>query len=258
MNREDAFFSNPKGLGISRKTVYDQQGYIWKVRENILSQKKTSGDMVFDGYEQYDEFVKIIQFTPLQLMYQALDTMHYMDVSTFSIEKGDISHRDSFLTCKVTFEGVTPWYLSKKVVRKESAGNGKRYPYTYPYTYIDFSSGEAQLENGSGMEAYGKLTLYGPLENPTWKLLNGETELMAGRVIADISAESCLVVDANPETYEIAEYDLLGRRVRDLYGESDFDTERFIVIPPGATKLKVSHAGASGIKFCVEVMELVG
>ena len=56
MNREDAFFSKPKGLGIARKAAYTQIGYSFMEKENVLSQKKPYGNMVFDGYEQYDEF----------------------------------------------------------------------------------------------------------------------------------------------------------------------------------------------------------
>lgn len=258
MNREDAFLSNLKGFGISRKTTYDQQGYIWKNRENILSQKKPGGDMIFDGYEQYDEFLQIIQFTPLNLMYQPLDTMYYMDVNTFTIDKSEISHKDGFLTCKVTFEGITPWYLAKKITRKGSMGQGKKYPYTYPYTYTDYSSGEVKLENNSGIEAYGKLTMHGPLKNPTWRLVSGEKIILDGKILAEIGKGYMLVVNANPEKYEIAEYDSLQQKVRDLYEMSDFNTERFLTIPPGRASLKVNHAGISEIKFYVEVMEFVG
>ncbi len=77
MNREDAFFSAPKGLGIARKTTYVQVGYSWMEKETSLSQKKPYGNMVFDGYKQYDEFLQIIQYTPLVLMYQPIDTMYY-------------------------------------------------------------------------------------------------------------------------------------------------------------------------------------
>ena len=258
MNRDDAFFSKPKGLGIARKAAYTQIGYSFMEKENVLSQKKPYGNMVFDGYEQYEEFCRILQFTPLVLMYQPLDTMYYMDVNTFTIEKGDISEKDTFLTCKVTFEGTTPWYAEKKAVRKESALDGKKYEYAYPYLYTDYASGEAELVNDSGMEAYCRLKLYGPLDTPYWRLVQNGVTVSEGKVLGKIENGSCLVVDSNPGSLEIAEYDLLERFVKDRYEDSDFDTRRFIYLPPGSSRLKISHAGTANVKFLVEVMEFAG
>lgn len=258
MNREDAFFSSPKGLGISRKTTYEQVGFIWKEKENILSQKKPYGNMVFDGYEQYDEFLKIIQYTPLVLMYQPLDTTYFMDVNTFTIEKSDISHKDAFLTCKVVFEGTTPWYESKKISKKEMDTVGKKYSYSYPYVYVDSQSGEVELINNSGIEAYCRLKLYGPLKNPSWKLTQGDTTVVEGKVLSEIGAESCMIVNSDPQKLEIAEYDLFERRIKDIYERSDFSTGRFIYLPCGTSKLKVSHEGYGEINFLIEVMVFAG
>ena len=263
MNREDAFFSNPKGLGISRKSTYDRAGYFWMERESVLSQKKPSGNMVFDGYEQYDEFLKIIRHTPVTLIYQPLDTMYFMDVNTFTIDKGDISHRDCFLTCKVTFDGSSPWYTTKKVMRQETGQSAKIYSYQYPYSYMDYSVGEADLVNESGMDAYCKLVIYGPLKAPFWRLYQDNAVVSDGAMFSEISADSCLVVDANPQKYEIAEYSLAeygiaGEKIRDRYEESDFDTGRFLYLPQGKTKLRISHAGSAKVRFCVEVTEFAG
>lgn len=259
MNREDAFFSNPKGLGISRKSSYERAGYLWAAKEDYMSQKKPQGDMVFDGYEQYDEFMRIAQYTPLTLMYQPLDTMYYMDVDSFTIDKGEISYRDTFLTCKVVFNGTSPWYLENVFARRETAeDNGKRYGYTYPYTYAGGAAGETVLQNNSGMDAYCRLVIYGPVLNPAWKVTRSGALVAEGRVLAEIGKDFCLVVDADPKNLEIAKCDLLGEKVADLYEKSDFDTDRFIYLPPGEVKLKVEHAGPDDIKFYAEVREFAG
>lgn len=258
MNREDAFFSNPKGLGISRKSSYERIGYMWTAKEDYMSQKKPQGDMVFDGYEQYDEFLKIVQHTPLTLMYQPLITMYYMDVDSFTIEKGEISYKDAFLTCKVTFNGISPWYMKAVFKRKESTDGGKIYAYAYPYTYRDNVIGEATLQNNSGMEAYCRIVIYGPVDNPAWKITRGEHTVVEGKILTEIGKDSCLVVDSNPNKLEIAEYDLLGNCVADLYEKSDFDTGRFVYLPIGESKIKVSHAGGTDIRFYVEVREFAG
>ena len=258
MNREDAFFSSPKGLGISRKVTYQQLGYSWAEKQNILSQKKPYGNMVFDGYEQYDEFLDIIQHTPLVLMYQPLDTTYYLDVNTFTLDKSEISYKDTFLTCKVTFEGKTPWYVTRTVNRGENEAEGKVYNYRYPYTYKDSATGEAVLNNGSSLEAYCRLVFYGPIINPAWQLSQAGKQVAAGRMLSELSADTCLVINSDPLSYEIAEYDMLGQKIKDRYEESDFNTQRFIMLPPGNSTLRVSHEGASKIRFYVEVTEFAG
>lgn len=258
MNREDAFFSDPKGLGISRKTTYEQTGFSWIEKENILSQKKPYGNMVFDGYEQYDEFVNIVQYTPLILMYQPLDTMYYMDVNTFTIDKSEISSKDTFLTCKVVFEGVTPWYKVKEVSKKKSDNLGKKYRYEYPYTYVDSQSGEAELFNGSGMEAYCRLKVFGPVKNPFWKVTQNDKTITDGKILAEIDRESCIIVNSDPRKLEISKCDLYENVQEDLYEKSDFSTTRFIYVPCGKSRIKIGHEGSGEIAFWVEVMELVG
>lgn len=258
MNREDAFFSDPKGLGISRKTTYEQVGYSWLEKENILSQKKPYGNMIFDGYEQYDEFINIVQYTPLILMYQPLDTMYYMDVNTFTIDKSEISNEDTFLTCKVTFEGSSPWYKKRTISRNVIDSAGKNYSYAYPYTYSDLQSGKAELKNESGIEAYCRLKLYGPLTNPSWKLSQNNVLISEGKVIATIGSGSCLIVDSDPTKMEISEYDLLETFVSSLYEKSDFSTNRFIYVPVGKSTLKITHEGPGEVRYAAEVIEFVG
>lgn len=258
MNREDAFFSDPKGLGISRKTTYEQTGFSWVEKENVLSQKKPYGNMVFDGYEQYDEFIKIVQYTPLVLMYQPLDTMYYMDINTFTIDKTEISNKDTFLTCKVVFEGITPWYKVRTMRQRAAESDGKKYSHTYPYTYTDCQNGEVELVNDSGLEAYCKLKLFGPIKNPTWKLTKDEKTITDGKVLVEIDKNACIIVNSNPTKMEISEYNLLEEYIRDLYEKSDFDTARFIYVPCGKSRLKIGHEGTGRIAFLVEVIEFVG
>ncbi len=174
------------------------------------------------------------------------------------MEKGEISVKDTFLTCKVTFEGRSPWYVAKKIIRKESDSGGKRYSYVYPYSYLNRSIGEAEIINNSGMEAYFKIKIYGPVINPVWRLVQGGHTVADGRLLAEIGKDSCLIINSDPGVIEIAEYDLVGRYLKDRYEDSDFDTERFIYPPPGASVLKVGHAGSSAVKFIAEVMEFAG
>ncbi len=258
MNREDAFFSSPKGLGIARKTTYNRIGYSYVEETNILSQKKPYGNMVFDGYEQYDEFLDVIKYTPLTLMYKPLDTMYYMDVNTFTMEKTEISYKDASLTCKVTFEGKTPWYVEKTSIKQENTAEGKAYSYEYPYQYADYSIGTITIENNSAEDAYCKLTINGAAENPFWTLIQDGETVLSGRMYSSISSGSYLVIDSDPSAYEIYEYDSYGQKVQDRYEESDFDTERFLYIPPGTSTLRVGHGGSTEISFKVEVTEFAG
>ncbi|MCD8097013.1 MAG: hypothetical protein LUE31_03050 [Lachnospiraceae bacterium] len=258
MNREDAFFGNPKGLGIDRDTKYERVGYSYTEVENELEQSKPNGTMVFDGYEQYDEFLDIVKYTPLIFMYQPLDTMYYMDVNTFTIEKTEIDYKKVFLSCKVVFEGNSPWYIQKKASVQSNEAEGKIYEYTYPYQYAENSAGTMALENNSSKDAYCRLIIYGYAEDPSWNLKQDGEILYSGAVSTTIHTGEILVVDSDPTEYEIYRYDESGARSEDLYGSSDFDTERFLYIPPGKSILAVSHSGSDTISFRVEVTEFVG
>lgn len=258
MNREDAFFSKPKGLGISRKTTYEQLGVVFEAKKSLLSQKKPSGEMVFDGYKQYEEFLNVVRHIPLTLIYQPINELFYMEVYSFSLEKGEIDYKDGLLKCKVTFEGVTPWYKSTEISMSKDGDSGKTYSYKYPFTYADSKSGEVNIRNNSNEEAYCSLRIYGPVKNPIWKLTKGEKILLEGRIFAEIKTGNYLVVNSNPKKLEIAEYNNYGLLVKDLYANSDFATSRFIYAPTGLTKLKISHEGVGDIKFLVEVMEFAG
>ena len=76
-------------------------------------------------------------------------------------------------------------------------------------------------------------------------------------MLARIEAGRKLIVDASPATMEIAEYTATGEYIADLYGMSDFDTERLFELPAGESSLAFTQSGSGTVNAWVEVRRRV-
>ena len=226
-------FYNPDGLGWAEETSVVRLGESWLVTSNHVAQPSVSGDLVFHTYTEYDAFLKFAQVGGLVLGYMPITTWRYLNC-TIQLSKNDISPESKRLVCPVTFEGTSQWY--ERATLQPSAGtipeDAKLYNYTYPYAYAQGEAGSISVVNGV-LSSYFKLQIKGLAENPVWRLyVNGEV-LHSGKINADIAVGHYLVVNSRPTQMEISEYDSNNAFYRDLYGYSDFSTDRLFMIPPG-------------------------
>lgn len=127
--RTDAFFHAPEGLGVANDLSISRVGDSYLVTDSRDAQPKPSGEMVFKGYAQYDEFLAFCRVGGLVLGYKPLDTWLYLDCWA-DISKGEISRDNNRLVCGVSFTGVSNWY-AKAVEYKANVdtGVGKVYGY---------------------------------------------------------------------------------------------------------------------------------
>lgn len=256
--REDAFFSSPSGLGTAVKATYLQIGHRFIQTENKVEQKKPSGKIYFAGYQQYEEFVNVIKFTPLTLIYVPYgETEMYLDIGSYELNLGEIEHKSNRLTCSIKMTATSIWYKSIRILKNEGNQTRKKYPYTYPYQYADFAAGTISINNHSELPAGIKLVILGPVKNPSWRLVQNGLDILHGKVYATLPAEHRLVIDSDPETYEIAEYTHNGEWIQDRYEDSDFATERFVYAPNGESTLTFTHEGEKEIILYAEVKENV-
>ena len=255
LNSSDAFLSDPEGMGQEHDVDYVKTGNFFVKTEDLLAQKKMSGTIIFKGYEEFADFSKFIQHKPLTLEYTASGT-YRMAVSIDKLEKGELGTLG--LESKIDMRGLTTWY---RVVNAENAGEteeGKKYPFSYPFTYTDTTLGEIQVECDSTLDCPCKITILGPCTNPSWThYANGKLTLI-GKVGSTlnpcvIQTGNRLIVDATKIPYEIAEYDNTGTFVQDLYQLSDFSTERFVIAKYGTNKITFTHEGAGELKLLAEM-----
>lgn len=244
-----SFLSSPKGLGMERKIEYIQIGNRNVQIEGILKQKAPSGKIYFDTYQRYEAFCKFIQHRPLILKYTTADT-YLMQVEVEKLTKGEME--TAGLPGEITLNGITAWY-KQTYVENISQDGGKVYPFTYDYVYTDQGMDEIEFITDSTASSPVKINILGPCVNPSWShYVNGSLQI-TGKVACNIVAGRRLVIDTTKIPYEIAEYDSSGNFIQDLYQNSDFSTQRFVLAGYGTNTINFTHEGDGEIKAVVEV-----
>lgn len=254
--RRDAFFHAPDGLGFSKSISTVQVGYNFIETSDSLNQKTPSGEMVFNGYDRYREFIAFISKTPLSLRYKPLDKWYRIQCKVESLGKTELTGAKN-LICPISFVALSTWYehvTVKQNVPEEDSG--KVYPYSYSYKYADTTIAVTEIKNGN-IESPLIIQIFGPVVNPSWVLSQSKIQLAEGRINVSIPEGNKLVINADPANMEIAEYTILENAfVKDLYAESDFSTARFIFAPPGDSILTIFDESGEDIIAYVEVEKL--
>lgn len=257
LTRVGALLWNPAGLGWGLTPTVNPVGTTYIVTETALEQPKPSGSVVFHTYEEYQEFLSFVQIGGLVLCYNPAGTWYYLDC-TVKLDKTEIKPENNRLICGITFYGTSQWYektisMALSYVLPE---NAKAYSYRYSYAYSGGVTGSVRIQNGS-LTSYFRLTIMGPVENPVYVLYQGGAQIARGKINATLVQGRKLVIDTNPATMEIAEYNLNNQFVADRYAQSDFTTERLFALPPGVSQLQVNDDNGPVTSAFVEVRKRV-
>ena len=253
--RRDAFFSTPDGLGFDEIIESAQMGDQYIDTFRYASQMTLSGEMRFAGYGQYSEFIQFLTDN-LVFLYCPYETWYEADCILQSIAKGEIDPASNELICSVSFTRKSLWHSDRTFIKSNpSVGDGKVYPYTYPYSYAEATAGDMSIQNIGTVQSSCVIHILGPVSNPRWALIKNGEIVADGAVTAEIAEGRKIVIDSDPAKLEIAEYTVNNTYVRDLYQHSNFSTARFLMIPPGNSILRVLNAGAAEVNAYVEVRQ---
>ena len=86
--RKDAFFHAPTGLGWGVDASAVEVGDTYVVTGRKPQRPAPAGEMVFEGYDQYDEFMAFVQVGGLILAYKPRTTCSiWMLICPLSVEK---------------------------------------------------------------------------------------------------------------------------------------------------------------------------
>lgn len=251
------FFHNVGGLGFARDIDGVQVGYDFIVTRDDPTQKKPNGDMVFQTYAGYQEFVAFCAVTPLVLAYMPISTWHYLDCKVEKLGKTEIDKKTRCLICPVDFLGLGTWYASKKIYQVASGeAEGKTYPYTYSYTYVELAAGSVEVNNTGAEPSPCIIHIFGEAVSPSWALIKNGLTVLTGKINATIVAGNKLVVSSVTARLELAEYTVNGVFVRNAYQDSDFSTARFIMVPPGRSTISFTHEATTALAAVVEVLQI--
>jgi hypothetical protein len=246
------FFQSPSGLGFENDLEYINAGYSFIETDSELSQKTISGEIAFLGYDKYSKFIRFCNASPLTFCYKPSAKWYYIKCKLEKIGKTELKVKR--LMCPVDFVCIGTWYESVTVTKTElDESIGKIYDYAYNYTYAETTAGSTVINNTGDIPSPCKIHIKGPITNPSWALIKDGINIMSGKVFATIPDGNKIIINSSPEAMEISEYTNDGVFVGNLYGSSDFSTERFIIIPAGESTLTFTHEGAGVIDAFVEV-----
>lgn len=283
------FFHAPSGLGFENSVETLSIGQTFIVVDETLEKPSPSGEMYFSSYEEYDDFAKFVNVGGCVLCYKPSESIpwRYLEV-VVNMDKSEIDHNTGYLVCNIDFIGTSRWYEAVNIsdtegeisqdaktyrYRETATPDDEHYAYVYGYDadaseqfekehegkyYYRYSteySGTISLENGS-KPSYFRLTIYGPCTNPAWTLYENSVITKTGKILATITSAQKLVVDTHPATMEISRYSLDGTFMEDLYGNSDFTTERIFEIPRGSSYIIISAQDGSP-RAWIEVKKIV-
>lgn len=250
LNRGISFLSEPSGLGFDYNVKYENYNDFFVEKNREIKQPKVKGTINFKSYQEYHNFIMFCQFKPLELEYTAYKT-YFMTCNVDKIIKKEIGE-GGFLPCDIEIVGVTSFY-QKIVMTNTSVSNvGKIYNYSYPYTYSNGDTGTVEFDVESNMESGIKLTMMGPLINPSWSYFVNGNKVLSGKINANIAAGNRLVIDTTKSPYRIHEINARNELIEDRYPNSDFSTKRFILLQPGTNVITCTHEGTNLISMTME------
>lgn len=232
LNDVTNFFHDPNGLGFTRKADYLKIGDHYQILTDGFDQAAPTGFICFKdekaspAYAKYAKFAQFIQKIPLTLVYRS-DKNHKIEVVPESIEKSEIS-KPLGLDIAIRFKALTLWYDEV-----EKTG-------TTSVTIVSDSINDGPC----------RIEIAGPVNNPIWTHSVNGTQVATGKVTANIATGSVLNVRTDTDPYQI--YKETSGLKTDLYGYSDFATERFIYLQNGVNVIACS--GASAIKVTGRIL----
>lgn len=247
------FMYNPSDLGFAYDTDYKQVGPQFIQMSEALKQPKPAGVMKFNDYEEYGNFIKFIQKRPLVLIYIPDNKEFRLNCKVASLEKSE-KKAGGWLHCKIRFEGIGTWYKYSLLRKTNRSYKEKTYNYIYPFQYTDSTIDSMVISAESNIKSPMIITFIGPCKNPQWVHYINGIRIASGKVFVDLkTGERMKVSSVMP--YSIEKTDSAGNELEDLYGESDFSTQRFLWLEQGENWITVAHEGIEDINVVVEVYE---
>ena len=243
----------PDNLGAKFNNKYEQIGSNFVRKNRISDPNDIKGKILFTGanqYEEYADFIKFLAVEPLTIEYVAEGT-YRASVDLKEIEKSEINE-DSILECPITLVRLTRWYKTITILNENTGIGGKVYDFTYDYRYLEYEPQQATFQSDSGYDSPIKLTIFGPVINPTWKHYLNNNVIAEGKLNASVVTGRRIVIDNTTIPYRITEQDNYGTIIRDLYQFSDFSTPRFFNVQYGENRITVEHEGVNVLNMAVE------
>ena len=266
---QQIFFHDIGGIGFEEENDFTAIGRLWKLNNSTYKQGVITGSMCFHSidektpYTLYKEFFMFINKAPLQIIYypNGLNTMEFRKrVRVSKLEKSELT-KDGVLDSPIEFISYTPWYkVVKDIIDPEGESSvnggwiwdrGNRWRDSLDVDYSTYhykfnGSYRRTLRFISDINGNGpvKLSIHGPLVNPTWtQYVDGELVSTGGLIEnspVTIDANEILTIDNTSGVYSMTVYNTETAIERNVYEYRDFNKPCFFTLRQGVNEIVIN------------------
>lgn len=249
----ELFFYGVESLGYTQEAKFQRIADRFAILENNMAQAKIKGTIRFwqpNAELSFFMFSQFCQNKPLRMEYNPGHGIFSRDGYITQIKRTD--GKDKALTIEIEFSASTPWY---KLVSEYNSGEvteGKKYNYTYDYSYSNAVQGSVIVDSDSFQSSPVKLVIFGEVVNPTWRYYLNNVLQVEGKINGTILPNNRLIIDTTSIPYSIKQVDGQGNLVADMYQQSDFSMDRFIRFGYGRNVISVTAENVDVVNLGVE------
>lgn len=254
------FLQNPTGLGNAKDFSFVAIGAAWMVNYIKNAQATISGELLFAGAAPYDAYAAFVSFirrsAELTLVYTTSFGTFYKDVAITSLEKTEITE-GQVLICPVSFAATSLWYTPTSNNISIGTGEILALPFSLPTAFNDNTAGGVGVTNDGSEPGPFRVTLYGPITQPSIVLLADGVEKARADIDYSAAAGEQICYSSVDNDLYVYHEDANGVQTN-LFPYMDIENENFFKIPIGSSTLQIEAAATITAPVVVSIYSLYG
>ena len=237
----------PSGLGIQHEASYIRIGNSFLRSKTNIAQSEVGGTIEFidpGANKRFNEFYSFCAAaSSLYLVYDPGDGTEYIrDIDVSIVEKTE--RTGATLPIPVNFICKSLYYLrNNNRFVFEPTENEKRYDYQYDFTYGDYGTYEATINNNGHVEAPFECVIYGYCVNPAIHIIK-DNELLY-EVAFPVAVEEGEYIKYSSRDGMLEATLVSGSKETNLMNVLDISKDNFFKIPVGNSKIMFNSSSES-------------
>ena len=233
------YMVDPTGLGIKRDASYISIGNSFLRNKTHVAQSEISGKIEFldpGANKKFNEFYNFCaSASALYLVYDPGDGTEYIRDIDIS-EVGKTERKGATLPISVKFTCKSLYYLrNNNRFTFEAMDNEKRYDYSYDFSYGDYGTYEAMINNNGHVDAPFECTIYGFCTNPDIRIIKDNETLY--EVVFPIVVKDGEFIRYSSRDGMLEATLVSGENETNLMDLLDIEKDNFFKIPIGSSKI---------------------
>lgn len=241
------YILSPSGLGVKHDLSYIRIGNSFMQNQKSISQGKIGGKIEFMDPGANEKFRAFYDFcaaaSSLHLVYDPGDGTEYIrDIDVADV--GKTERTGGTLPISVSFNCKSLYYLrNNNRFVFETTDNEKRYDYAYDYTYGDYGTYEAYIDNSGHVEAPFDCVIYGYCANPAIRIIKDDATLYEVEFPVAVEEGEYIRYSSRDGMLEATLVTASGET--NLMPLLNIENDNFFKIPVGRCKIVFESSGAS-------------